>query len=258
MRVEIDGLSVNYLELGEPEAPVILILQGWGTNLSLYKDLAAHLSAYARVLLPELPGFGETPEPPHSFNADDYADFAEHFLGAMGVKRCSLIGHSNGGRVIMKLVTREKSPFTYERLVFLDAAGVVHEKTAKQKAKAIPYKLGKRFLSLGPVKAAFPEALDDLKSRHGSADYRAASPLMRETLVKLVNEDFRPLMPLIRQPSLLIWGTADTATPLSDAKVFEELIPNAGLVEVAGAGHYSYLEQPAFVFRVLDSFFGQL
>ena len=256
--MEIDGISVNYAEYGGGNGAVIVILQGWGTNLSLYKDLAEHLAAYARVLVPELPGFGETAEPPHAFSADDYADFTEHFLTALGVSRCSLIGHSNGGRIIMKLVTRENSPFTFERLVFLDSAGVVHEKTAKQKAKALPYKLGKAVLSLGPVKAAFPDALDELKSRHGSADYRAASPRMRETLVKLVNEDFRPLMPRIRQPSLLIWGTADTATPLADARVFEELIPNAGLVEVAGAGHYSYLEQPAFVFRVLDSFFGQL
>ena len=258
LHAEIDGIGVNYLELGEAGAPVVVLLQGWGTNLGLYRGLAEHLSAYARVLLPELPGFGETAEPPHAFSADDYADFTEHFLAAMGVTRCSLIGHSNGGRIIMKLVTREESPFTFERLVFLDSAGVVHEKTAKQKAKQLPYRLGKAVLSLGPVKAAFPDALDGLRSRHGSADYRAASPRMRETLVKLVNEDFRPLMPRIRQPSLLIWGTADTDTPLADARVFEELIPNAGLVEVPGAGHYAYLEQPAFVYRVLDSFFGQL
>lgn len=256
MKINIDGIPVNYSDSGSGD--VVLILQGWGTHMGLYSALAEHLSRNMRVILPELPGFGETPEPSVPFSADDYANFTEKLLRALGVSRCSLIGHSNGGRIIMKLVTREQSEFTYERIVFMDSAGIVHEKTAKQKAKQASYKLGKRVLGLAPLKAAFPDALEKFQSSRGSADYRAASPLMRATLVKLVNEDFRALMPLIRQPSLLIWGTEDGDTPLSDAKIFESLIPNAGLVEVRGAGHYAYLEQPAFVFRVLDSFFGHL
>lgn len=256
MQINIDGIPVNYSDSGSGNT--VLILQGWGTNMSLYAALAEHLSQYMRVILPELPGFGETLEPPTPFSADDYADFTEKLLRALGVSRCSLIGHSNGGRIIMKLVTRKQSEFTYERIVFMDSAGIVHEKTARQKLKQTGYKLGKKLLSLAPVKAAFPGALEKFQSGRGSADYRAASPLMRATLVKLVNEDFRALMPLIRQPSLLIWGTEDADTPLSDGKIFESLIPNAGLVEIQGAGHYAYLEHPHFVFRVLDSFFGQL
>ena len=256
MKLNIDGISGNCSDSGSGD--VVLILQGWGTNMSLYSALAAHLAQNMRVILPELPGFGETAEPAAPFSADDYADFVEKLLRELGITRCSLIGHSNGGRIIMKLVTRKQSKFKYDRIVFMDSAGIVHEKTAKQKAKQASYKLGKKILNLAPVKNAFPDALDKFQSSRGSADYRAASPLMRATLVKLVNEDFRALMPLITQPSLLIWGTEDNDTPLSDAKIFEELIPNAGLVEVKGAGHYAYLEQPQFVFRVLDSFFGHL
>lgn len=256
LQITIRSIPVNYIDIGSGSP--VLILQGWGTNLGLYTELAAHLSQKMRVILPELPGFGETPEPPAPFSADDYAAFTEEFLRALGIKRCSLICHSNGGRIAMKLVTHDQYEFEYDRIVFMDSAGVIPEKTARQKFRQRCYKLGKSLLSLTPVRAAFPDALEKYRSKHGSADYRAASSTMRATLVKLVNEDFRPLMPLIRQPSLLIWGTEDTATPLSDARVFENLIPNAGLVEVKGAGHYAYLEHPAFVFRVLDSFFGHL
>lgn len=257
MFTEIDGISVNYLDLGEKENETVLILQGWGTHAGLYTAMAEHLSAYMRVLLPELPGFGQSGEPKKPFSADDYADFTEKFLSALGVTRLSIICHSNGGRITMKLVTREQDKFIYDKLVFIDSAGVVHEKTARQKAKQSVYKAGKSFLSLAPVISAFPNALENYRSKHGSADYRSASPIMRQTLVKLVNEDFRPLMPKINLPSLLIWGTNDADTPLSDGKVFEQLIPNAGMVEVQGAGHYSYLEQPQLVFRVLDSFFNR-
>ena len=107
MKLNIDGISVNCSDSGSGD--VVLILQGWGTNMSLYSALAAHLAQNMRVILPELPGFGETAEPAEPFSADDYADFVEKLLRELGITRCSLIGHSNGGRIIMKLVTRKQS-----------------------------------------------------------------------------------------------------------------------------------------------------
>ena len=248
MVVEVRGIPVNYISYGEgPETAVIL--QGWGTNLGLYRDLAAHLGQRMRVYVPELPGFGETPEPPEAWDAEDYADFTLALLEALGIRETHLLGHSNGGRILLVLASRPRE-VRFGKLVFLDAAGVVPKKSAKKKLRAAVYKLGKALLS------PFPGALEAWRQRHGSADYRAASPVMRQTLVKLVNRDLRELMPAIPNPSLLIWGEKDADTPLWMGKVFEELIPDAGLVTVPGAGHYAYLEQPRFVFRVLDSFFG--
>ena len=78
---------------------------------------------------------------------------------------------------------------------------------------------------------------------------------MRDTLVKTVNEDLTDLLPNIKQSTLLIWGDKDTATPIEDAKKMESLIKDSGLVTVEGAGHFSFLEQPILINRVLDSFF---
>ena len=71
---------------------------------------------------------------------------------------------------------------------------------------------------------------------------------------RLVNEDLKDLLPNIRQSTLLIWGTADTATPLSDAKLMEQLLPDAGLAEIPGVGHYSFLENPALFNAIISSF----
>jgi pimeloyl-ACP methyl ester carboxylesterase len=95
-----------------------------------------------------------------------------------------------------------------------------------------------------------------MRRKRGSADYNNATPTMRATLVKVVNEDLEPLMHLVQCPTLLIWGELDTATPLSDAKRMEELIPDAGLVVCEGAGHFSFAEQPIKVNGALVSFFG--
>ena len=61
-------------------------------------------------------------------------------------------------------------------------------------------------------------------------------------------------MPFIKAPSLLIWGENDTATPISDARIMEKLIPDAGLVSFKGAGHYSFLDNPAQFKAVIRSF----
>ena len=58
----------------------------------------------------------------------------------------------------------------------------------------------------------------------------------------IVNEDLTELLPKISVPTLLFWGTLDTATPISDAKKMEKLIPDCGLIEYPGASHFSYLE----------------
>ena len=101
----------------------------------------------------------------------------------------------------------------------------------------------------------FPELVTDWKSRQGSADYRNASEIMKKCLVMTVNEDLTHLLPGIKHDTLLIWGDLDTATPISDAKKMEELIPSAGLVILEGTSHFSFLEKPAQFTGVMRAYF---
>lgn len=77
---------------------------------------------------------------------------------------------------------------------------------------------------------------------------------MRGTFVKTVTLDLLPCLPDIRVPTLLLWGDKDEETPLSDGKTMERLIPESRLIVVAGAGHFSYLDKPAFVGAVVSAF----
>ena len=69
-----------------------------------------------------------------------------------------------------------------------------------------------------------------------------------------VNEDLTALLPKVQVSTLLIWGENDTATPLSDGQKMERLIPDAGLVTLAGAGHFAFAERFGQCSRVLDAF----
>jgi pimeloyl-ACP methyl ester carboxylesterase len=75
-----------------------------------------------------------------------------------------------------------------------------------------------------------------------AADVRPES--MRTALLVMAEADQRDLLPRIAAPTLLIWGELDARSPLTVARQFEEVIPDARLVVIPGAGHVSNLEQP--------------
>ena len=251
MKDTVLQLNINYIEKGEGD--LVVLLHGWGSNITLFDSMINLLSLKYKVVAMDMPGFGESEEPKEPWDVDGYVDFVLEFLKKYDFKKVTLLGHSFGGRVIIKLCSREL-PFEVEKVILVDSAGVKPEKTASQKFKQSVYKATKKIYSSDAFSKLFPDALENLRRRNGSADYNAASPIMRQTLVKVVNEDLCHLMPKIKAPTLLFWGEKDTATPLSDAKRMEKLIPDAGLVTVAGAGHYSFLENMPLFVRVLESF----
>jgi pimeloyl-ACP methyl ester carboxylesterase len=90
----------------------------------------------------------------------------------------------------------------------------------------------------------------------GSADYRALSDEMRRVFVRVVNQDLKMYLPMIKSPSLLIWGENDMDTPVEFARIMEKKIPDAGLVVFPGAGHYSFLDRFGQYITVVRTFFG--
>lgn len=255
MNIVVDGYNICYKMTGEGEETVVM-LQGWGTDLGVYDSIAGILSEKYTFVQFDFPGFGGSDEPREPWNVDAYADFFCKFMDALKIKRATLMGHSYGGRVIIKLAAREQLPFEIDRIVLIDSAGIVPEKSFWQKMKIKRYKLLKKVLNLKVIYALFPELIDDWRSRQGSADYRNATPMMRQCLVMAVNEDLRHLLPKIKQDTLLVWGDLDTATPLSDGKLMEELIPGAGLAVIEGTGHYSFLEKPTVFRNIMRAYFG--
>ncbi|MCI9066690.1 MAG: alpha/beta hydrolase [Lachnospiraceae bacterium] len=251
---KIDGISVNYIDEGEGET--VLLLHGWGANITLYQSIVDTLKQGRRVLALDMPGFGKTPEPERPWCVDDYVDFVLKFILSFNLEKISVVVHSFGGRVFFKMNAKENLPFTIERAVLIDSAGILPKKTVGQKVSLRCYKIGRAFMSTKVMHFLYPDAVEDMRRKRGSSDYNSATPLMRDTLVKVVNEDLEPLIHLVKCPTLLIWGDLDTATPIEDARRMEELIADAGLVVCEGAGHFSYAEQPVKANGALKAFFG--
>ena len=237
----VNGLKINYEEKGEGD--LIVLLHGWGSNITLFANMTDLLSKKYKVVAMDMPGFGKSDEPKEVWDVSSYVQFVIDFLKDYDAKEVMFLGHSFGGRVIIKMHSRNDLPFKVTKVILVDSAGIMPPKSNK-----------KAVLSLGIVKKIFPDALENFRKKMGSADYAAASPMMRQVMVKVVNEDLEPYLPNIKAPTLLIWGVNDTATPLSDGEKMEKLIPDAGLVKLENAGHYSFLEQQFTFNRVMCSF----
>lgn len=258
--VNVKGLNIRYREEGEGK--LLLLLHGWGSNIDLFDGIFRFASSAYRVTAPDMPGFGKSEEPEEPFSLDDYVDFVSGFLEEVypGEKEVIALGHSHGGRVILRMLSRmadgEEFSFSVPKVILTDSAGIRRERTAEQEKKVRRYKTYRKILEKSGITKVDPKAVDRLQKKFGSADYAAASPVMRASMVKVVNEDLSGELPKIKTPALLIWGSADTDTPLEDGRKMEELMPEAGLAVIEGAGHYSFLEQPLWYNRILGSFLG--
>ena len=108
-----------------------------------------------------------------------------------------------------------------DKIVLIDSAGIKPKRSMKYYLKVGFFKTGKMILNLLPNSK---ELQDKLRGKVGSSDYKASPVVLKDTMKIILNEDVKELLPNIKVPTLLIWGSLDTATPISDAKTIEKLI----------------------------------
>lgn len=251
MQTVIDGISTQYEVRGEGEP--VLLLHGWMASIEAMRSIAAAIEGMGmRAVSLDFPGFGGTDEPPEPWGVPEYAAFTRKFMIQQGLAGADVVCHSFGGRVTILLASEDKKLFS--RLVLIDAAGLRPKRTIKWYVRTGLYKIGKTLSRIGWLDKMLH--LSDRRKNAGSEDYRALnSDIMRGTFVKTVNLDLTDRLNKIKNPTLLIWGSRDTATPLYMGKLMEKRIPDAGLVVFEGAGHFSYADAYNQFCAVLRAFF---
>ena len=215
----------------------VIFLHGWGGSTDSFAFVAASLKRSFRTVRFDLAGFGNSPPPTEAWGAEEYARAVREDCEKAGIDEAVFVCHSFGGRVGLALSVME--PKLVRALVLVDSAGIRPKLTLRRKLAVARYRRKKK---KGLVD---PDA--------GSEDYRALSPSMRSTFVKVVNEDLTPILPSVTVPTLLIWGKDDRDTPLKSGKMMNRLIPDSALIELDG-GHFSYLDSPYTFVRILDQF----
>lgn len=231
----------------------ILFLHGWGVSSQLMLPIAERMRAFGfRAIVPDFPGFGASEAPLTAWSVHDYAKWVLSLLDTLQVERAHVFAHSFGGRI--SLILGSQFAHRIDKIALTGAAGVPSRKSPISQARLTLYKSardGLKKIGAGRVAARLSHWYN---GRYASSDYHAASGVMRETFLKVLNEDLRPAAASVSRPTLLFWGDQDQETPLWQGKVLENLIPDSGLIVYENADHYGYLRHQVEVCRTLDHF----
>lgn len=238
-----ENIKINYEYFDNKSNVYLVYLHGWGQNIEMMMPIAKPFIKKYNVLIVDLPGFGSSMEPDSVWSVFDYSDMLNSLVKKLKIKKPILIGHSFGGKVSICYALK----YEVSKLVLLASPYKKSEYSNTMKAKVL------KTLKKVPLLNKFENAA---KNYFGSTDYKNASVIMRKILVNHVNTDLSNEVKTIKCPTLLIWGTNDSAVKYEDALELEHSISNCGLVTYEGCTHYAYLERLNQTINVLNSFIG--
>ena len=248
MQVVVDSLLTQYELQGQGK--LVVLLHGWGDSSKGFAGLARSLSGKYRVLTLDLPGFGGTESPKGVWGLNDYAHFVAQFLRKIEEKKVyAFLGHSNGAAIAVRGLGTNL--LTSEKLVLLGSAGIRGEYKGRVKAVRYITKAGKALTA--PLPKSIKEKLRRKVYHTVGSDMLVAEHL-QETFKKVVTDDVRADAADLTQPTLLIYGENDDATPVRYGELLHQAIDGSTLEILPGAGHFVHIDRPGEVERAIKEF----
>lgn len=261
--VEADGvvLAVDDAGTGDP----LVLVHGHPFDRSMWRPQVDHFSRVGwRVIAPDLRGYGDSTVIPGKTTLATFARDVATLLDRLGVDTCVLGGLSMGGQIVMEF--HRLFPHRVRGLVL--AATFPQAETPEGKKRR--HEAADRLLREGMApyanevlpKMLAPYNVDELPAvaEHVLEMMRTAPPAGAAAALRGRAErpDYVEMLADIRSPTLVVAGRDDAFTPLADAELMHERIPNATLAVVERAGHMPNLERPAQFNDALERFLHSL
>ena len=251
--IDVDGLQVHYKETGPQDAPVLLLLHGFGSSLQTWDEWSVKLDPKYRVIRLDLPGFGLTGASPlNDYSEEKDVAILTHFADKLGLDKFSVIGHSMGGKMAWSLAAAQ--PDRVQALVLMAPDGFPEAKDFGTKPYEVPAVIGfvKYFLPKYFVKKSIEPAFADAEALNDALVSRyydmLRAPGVRGAILDRSNQtiytDPVPRLKKIKAPTLLIWGEQDQMIPNSNAQSYAGVLLNSTTILLPKLGHLLQEEQP--------------
>ena len=245
----VDGHAMPYLDGGTGE--VLVLIHGFGGDKDNFTRIARFLTPHYRVIIPDLPGFGDASRDPQaSYGMADQVGRIHGLLTQLGITSCHMGGNSMGGFISAQFVV----PYGHmvKSLWLLDPGGTAASHSSAmlldyQKTGLNPL-LVKRVddfnatISATTHKAPFlPGFARVALGRRAVADFELHTNIMRQMAESpLLEQTYKP-MPT---PALIVWGKEDQILNPAGAEAFRQLFPNSTVIMMDGIGHLPMAEAP--------------
>lgn len=214
-------------------------MHGYLSSKEAFARQIEYFSRFYRVTALDFIGFGRSAPLREPYSVGEYAAWLYDVTAALRLKRPHVVAHSFGCRVAVKLASEQ--PFAFDKMVLTGPAGVIMNRGIAYRVKVGAYRLVKK------VAPTFAE------KNFGSAEYRALSPVMKQSYKKIVNEDLRENARRVENPVLILEGKEDRVTPKKEAEAYRASFPNAVLRFVNG-GHFAFVDD-SLTFNLLTEGF---
>lgn len=252
--ITVDGYRIHYLVEGPAGGEVVVLVHGLGGSAEDWRSLGPDFAhAGYRVYMPDLVGYGRSERPAgFSYSVRDEAKIVTGFIDALGLKSVNLGGWSMGGWIV-QLVAGEQ-PWRIKRLMLFDSAGLHIEPDWDTRlfTPTSAAQLDQLDALLMPHPPAVPEfvARDILRVSAGRGWV-----IQRAMASMLTGRDVTDsLLPQLKMPVLIAWGSEDRITPLSQGETMHRLVPQSVMDVAAGCGHLAPLECSAQLWPRLEEF----
>ena len=254
--ITLNGVRVRYVVKGD-SSPVLL-LHGFGEFLESWVFNIDPLSEHYRVYALDLPGHGLSEKPATDYSLPAAVKFITDFMQTMGIERASLIGHSIGGHISLKMAI--SSPDKVNKIIPVDSVGLTYKTPLLYRLCALPV-LGDIFIK-PTVKAGLRQGMkrafynqDRITEEMIDLDYKYLKmPGAKRAMLSIIRSGIglngpRPeaiildKLHMVRSPTMFIHGAQDRAIPLKYAKHASRLIPGARLKVIEACGHCPHIEK---------------
>ncbi|MEU6659264.1 alpha/beta fold hydrolase [Streptomyces sp. NPDC046821] len=238
--------AVHVEEAGD-HGPLLLCLHGIGSSSAAFAPQLAALSAYARVVAWDAPGYAKSPDPEGPLDLDGFADAAAALIRERGGS-AHVLGVSWGGVIALRLAARH--PDLVESLIVADSStgsGTDPAKAKGMRARATDLaEAGPRAFAeqRGPrlVSAAAPEELVQRVVETMAASVRL--PGYGYAAESMASADLTDELPTIAAPALVLCGEQDQVTGIEASQAIAGGLHKTAYVIVKDAGHLANQEQP--------------
>ncbi len=273
--VVVQGVATAYWVYGDENAPTIIAVHGFRGEHHGLEPVVAYLPDY-RVIMPDLPGFGETPPiPGREHNLDAYVDWLTAFVAAVAPGSI-ILGHSFGSIVTSTAVA---GGLETPRLILVNPIGApalagprgimtrlavfyywVGARLPKPMGDALlRSKLIVRVMSITMLKSKDKTIRAFVHDQHDRYFSRFADrDVLHEAFVTSVSHDVSQVATRLLVPTLLIAAEKDDITPIEAERVLAQRIPRATLVEIPAVGHLIHYETPRQAATAIDDFLSGL
>jgi pimeloyl-ACP methyl ester carboxylesterase len=260
MYATVNGARLAYRDRGQGRPAALLLIHGFPLDHRMWAAQLAGLSEQARVIAPDLRGFGRSAAAPAGpLTMDQHADDLAGLLDALGVGRAVVAGLSMGGYVAFAFWRRHRERVAALVLADTRAEGDSPQAQANRDASAAKVRAaGVAAIAgdmlprlLAPASLANPRLVERMRTM--MADQPAQTVIAALSGLR-DREDSRPTLPTITVPTLVLVGEHDVLTPPAAAMAMAAAVPGARLVVIPGTGHMSPMENPRVVNAALRNF----